>query len=151
MYPKNTHINQSLQYRCKRYCLDLMTNFLTLFEHLVIFTVYIWLHETYHIQQAKQEMMTEVRATFSILSPGISPWSCAGEPWWTAVTKIPTSFPPVRRMPTLPSFLKLTKRGSGLHMSKSESESHKPCSSNISSRLGNHMSLLMKRILSIFL
>lgn len=58
--------------------------------------------------------------TLSILSPGISPWSWACDPGCTAVTKIPTSLPPVNRIPTLPSFLKLTKRGSGLHTEMDE-------------------------------
>jgi hypothetical protein len=43
-----------------------------------------------------------------------SPCWAAGDPGWTAVTKIPTSFPPVSRMPTLPFFWKEMKRGSGL-------------------------------------
>ena len=51
--------------------------------------------------------------TLMILSPGWSPCCAAGLPGWTAVTKMPTSLPPVSRMPTLPSFWKLMKRGSG--------------------------------------
>ena len=44
----------------------------------------------------------------------ISPCWAAGDPGWTAVTKIPTSLPPVNRMPTLPAFWKLMNLGSGL-------------------------------------
>lgn len=49
-----------------------------------------------------------------ILSPGVRPCTAAGLPGCTAVTKMPTSLPPVSRIPTLPSFLKLMNRGSGL-------------------------------------
>jgi hypothetical protein len=51
---------------------------------------------------------------FNIKLSTCSPCWAAGDPGWTAVTKIPTSFPPVSRMPTLPFFWKEMKRGSGL-------------------------------------
>ena len=53
--------------------------------------------------------------TLMILSPGCSPCCAAGLPGWTAVTKIPLSLPPVKRIPTEPSFWKLINRGSGLN------------------------------------
>ena len=69
--------------------------------------------------------------TLMILSPGVSPWTAAGLPGWTAVTKIPTSLPPVRRMPTLPSFLKLINLGSGLqYRGHKSSKPHLKCSSS---------------------
>lgn len=58
------------------------------------------------------------RCTFSILSPGCSPCRDAGLPGWTAVTNIPTSLPPVSRMPTEPSFWNVMKRGSGLQRNR---------------------------------
>lgn len=60
--------------------------------------------------------------TFMIWSPTRRPSSSAGLPSWTPAMKMPTSFPPASRKPTLSPFWKLTIIVFGLREREKEGE-----------------------------